>query len=341
MLAEEPVAGRNHVRPLVEARGLVKHFPLRKPLIARLLSRAGTRAIHAVDGVDLEVHPGETLSLVGESGCGKSTLGRTLVGLYAPTAGNVWFDGRPIWGPKAINRAELRRNAQIIFQNPYSSLNPRHTVREILGVALAKRGVPLALREAEILALLRRVGLNERHIDRYPHQFSGGQRQRIGVARALAMQPRFIVADEPLSSLDVSVQAQIINLLEELRSEYGLTYLFITHDLRVVRHISHRVAVMYLGKVVEIGPTREIFENPQHPYTQALLSAIPRINPARRRKRIILEGSVPMPIEPPAGCRFHTRCPVKRAKCERTEPGLVAVRGEGVDSHRVACHLLG
>ncbi|MEW6547663.1 MAG: ABC transporter ATP-binding protein [Bacillota bacterium] len=327
--------------PLVRTEGLTKHFPLRSTVLARLLAGARDRTVRAVDDVDLEVYPGETLGLVGESGCGKSTLGRTVVGLYRPTAGQVWFAGKPLWGRGSLNPRVLRREAQIIFQNPYSSLNPRHTVRQIIGVALAQRGVPLADREAETVALLRRVGLNERHIDQYPHQFSGGQRQRIGVARALAMHPRFVVADEPLSSLDVSVQAQIVNLLQELQAELGLAYLFIAHDLSVVFHVSHRVAVMYLGKVVETAPTGELFGNPLHPYTQALLSAIPSVERRHRRQRIILEGTVPTPIDPPSGCRFHTRCPYRQPGCETNVPPLVSVRGRGPASHQVACHLYG
>ncbi|MEW6298355.1 MAG: oligopeptide/dipeptide ABC transporter ATP-binding protein [Thermodesulfobacteriota bacterium] len=303
---------------------------LHETLLARYLAGAKDRTVKAVDGVSLDVYPGETLSLVGESGCGKSTLGRTIVGLYEPTSGHVMFDGRPISGPEAMPRASLRRQAQIIFQNPYSSLNPRHTVRQILGVALAARGVPAREREAETIALLRRVGLSADHIDRYPHQFSGGQRQRIGVARALAMHPKFVVADEPLSSLDVSVQAQIINLLQGLQEELGLAYLFITHDLRVVYHISHRVAVMYLGQVVEVAPTDELFENPLHPYTQALLSAIPSIERHRRRQRIMLDGTVPTPIDPPQGCRFHPRCPRRTDRCEVEAPELRQVSGIAV-----------
>lgn len=324
---------------LMRARGLTKHFPLRSTVLARLMAGARDRTVRAVDEVDLEVFPGETLGLVGESGCGKTTLGRTVVGLYPPTAGQVWFAGQPLWGPGSLSPRVLRREVQIIFQNPYSSLNPRHTVRQIIGVALAQRGVPLGEREAETVVLLRRVGLNERHIDQYPHQFSGGQRQRIGVARALAMRPRFVVADEPLSSLDVSVQAQIVNLLQELQADLGLAYLFIAHDLSVVFHVSHRVAVMYLGKVVEIAPTGELFAHPLHPYTQALLSAIPSVERTYRRQRIILQGTVPTPIDPPSGCRFHTRCPSRQPGCENEVPALVTVAGQDRTAHRVACHL--
>jgi oligopeptide/dipeptide ABC transporter ATP-binding protein len=315
-----------HNKPLVATDNLKKHFPIEESLLARYLAGAGNRIVRAVDGVSIEILPGETLGLVGESGCGKSTLGRAIVGLYKPTEGNVRFQGKPLWGQGSIPKTALRRQAQIIFQNPYSSLNPRHTVRQIIGVALAARGVHPQDREAETVGLLRRVGLGEDHIDRYPHQFSGGQRQRIGVARALATNPEFVVADEPLSSLDVSVQAQIINLLQELQEEYGLTYLFITHDLRVAYHMSHRVAVMYLGQVVESADTDMLYENPLHPYTQALLSAIPSVDASRRASRILLEGTVPTPIDPPTGCRFHPRCRHRMPICEREAPNLVPVQ---------------
>lgn len=302
--------------PLVEARGIKKHFVLHRSLLTRLLTRTANPIVYAVDGVDLSIYPGETLGLVGESGCGKTTLGRVLVRLVEPTAGEMRFEGHRIDGDWIENkhngqlaRTPFYRVAQIIFQNPYASLNPRKTVREILAVPLAHRGVTAATeREAETIHLLRRVGLNERHIDSYPHQFSGGQRQRIGIARALAMQPRFVVADEPISSLDVSIQAQVVNLLQELQQEFHLTYLFITHDLSVVYHISTRVAVMYLGHIVETGATETLFQNPLHPYTQALLAAIPSVDKAARRERIILHGNVPSPINPPNGCHFHPRC---------------------------------
>ena len=266
-------------KPLVATDNLQKHFVIEESLLARYLAGAKNRVVKAVDGVSIEILPGETLGLVGESGCGKSTLGRTIVGLYEPTEGDVQFQGKSLFGDDSIPERDLRKQAQIIFQNPYSSLNPRHTVRQIIGVALALRGVPPHDREEETVSLLMRVGLSHDHIDRYPHQFSGGQRQRIGIARALATNPKFIVADEPLSSLDVSVQAQIINLLQELQEDYGLTYLFITHDLRVAYHMSHRIAVMYLGQVVEMAETDALYENPLHPYTQALLSAIPSVDP--------------------------------------------------------------
>ncbi|NLB74232.1 MAG: ABC transporter ATP-binding protein [Firmicutes bacterium] len=315
-----------HDKPLVATENLKKHFTIEESLLARYLAGAKDRVVRAVDGVSIEILPGETLGLVGESGCGKSTLGRAIVGLYEPTEGDVRFQGKPLWGQGSIPKTALRRQAQIIFQNPYSSLNPRHTVRQIIGVALAARGVHPQDREAETIGLLRRVGLGADHIDRYPHQFSGGQRQRIGVARALATNPKFIVADEPLSSLDVSVQAQIINLLQELQEEYGLTYLFITHDLRVAYHMSHRIAVMYLGQVVESADTDMLYKNPLHPYTQALLSAIPSVDASRRANRILLEGTVPTPIDPPKGCRFHPRCRHRMPVCEEEAPKLVPVQ---------------
>ena len=291
--------------------------------------------VRAVDGVSLDIYPGETLGLVGESGCGKSTLARAILRLCEPTAGQVHFEGKNIFHLSPQEMKEMRREMQIVFQDPYASLNPRRTVGQIIGLPLALQGVPQREIRERVKALLPKVGLQESHIDRFPHQFSGGQRQRIGIARALAVGPRFIVADEPVSSLDVSIRAQIIILLQQLQREMGLTYLFITHDLSVVNYVSDRIAVMYLGKIVELASTSAIFANPRHPYTQALLSAIPRVEGRRRRPRIILHGSVPSPMNPPSGCRFRTRC-FHHAKDDAclVEPPLVAID----DGHYVACH---
>ena len=329
--------------PLLIAEGIKKYFTHKPSLLERRLAGARVRVTKAVDGVSLTVGRGETLGLVGESGCGKTTLGRVIAGLYRPTEGAVFFDGETVnsagnpTGRDSASKNGPKRTPkmQMVFQNPYASLNPRHTVRQIIGVALAAKGVPLEDQEAETVRLLDRVGLRGDHLDQYPSQFSGGQRQRIAIARALAPDPSFIVADEPVSALDVSVQAQILNLLEDLQAEYGLAYLLISHDLAVVHHASHRIAVMYLGRIAEIGPTEEIFENPLHPYTQALLSAIPRIG-ASESRRIILKGSVANAVDPPPGCRFMPRCPLAESVCAEVTPEP----SQAPDSpdHLVWCH---
>ena len=328
--------------PLVEAREIVKYFVMKPGLLARALARTQDTVVRAVDGVSLKIWAGETVGLVGESGCGKTTFGRVVSRLYEPTSGEVLFKGwslRKGWPTLArdsgpLSKLGFYRVAQVIFQNPYSSLNPRKTVREIISVPLTSRGLKDIREQEEIIAaLLQRVGLSPRHLDQYPHQFSGGQRQRIGIARALAMRPQFIVADEPVSSLDVSIQAQVINLLEELQEEFHLTYLFIAHDLSLIHHISDRVAVMYLGHIVEEGPTDDLFAAPQHPYSQALLAAIPSADKAARRQRILLKGTVPSPINPPSGCRFHPRCFANIGSiCERQEPPFFQI-----SQQRVAC----
>ena len=324
------------MNPLLRLHDIHKHFPLPASLLAKLLAGQKDRLVHAVDGVSLDIMPKQTLGLVGESGSGKSTLGRVAIRLLEPTRGAVEFEGEDISGINGADLRRVKRQMQVIFQNPYSSLNPRKTVRQIVGAALEMRGVKEPDRqEGEITGLLGRVSLPPRFIDAYPHQLSGGQRQRISIIRALAVQPKLIVADEPVSALDVSVQAQIISLLEELRQEYQLTYLFIAHDLRVVKHISDQVAVMYLGKLVETGTSEDIFNDPRHPYTRALLSAIPRLYKRQgAHRRVILKGTVPSPLNPPSGCNFHTRCPEKlNGDCEGRQPPWSQIS----TTHKAAC----
>lgn len=319
-------------RALLRVKQLVKHFPVRGGLFSRTVDK-----VHAVDGVSFELEAGETLGVVGESGCGKSTTGRCILRLIEPTSGQVWFEDREV---TAMDRAALRaacRDMQIIFQDPFASLNPRMTVASIIGEALSihKLVDNSKAYEDRIVSLLETVGLNADHMRRFPHEFSGGQRQRIGIARALAVSPKLIVCDEPVSALDVSIQAQVINLLEDLQETFGLTYLFIAHDLSVVEHISNRVAVMYLGRIVEIAPARALYTDPKHPYTEALLSAVPIPDPSIKRKRIVLTGDVPNPINPPQGCHFHPRCPKAMDHCRTQAPQLKDLGG----AHWAACHL--
>ena len=318
---------------LLEIRDLRKHFPVGEALFSR-----NKGVLKAVDGVNLSVQEGETLGLVGESGCGKSTLGRTILRLIEPTSGEILFQGKNVLAMSQRELRNMRREMQIIFQDPYASLNPRMRVGDIVGEGLAihKLAKGRAKRD-RVMELLRQVGLREDHYDRYPHEFSGGQRQRIGIARALAVNPKFIVCDEPVSSLDVSIQAQIINLLQELQERLHLTYLFISHDLRVVEHISHRVAIMYLGKVVEIAKSDTIYRDAKHPYTRALLSSVPMPDMDRKKERVLLEGDVPSPVNPPSGCTFHPRCAYREAICDQTEPPL----DFDSESHGVACHVFG
>jgi len=322
----------NGSEQLLVVKNLVKHFPVRGGFLQRIQGW-----VQAVDDVSFTVNEGETLSLVGESGCGKTTVGRSILRLIEPTSGSVTFEGTDLLSLSQGELKEYRRNIQIIFQDPYSSLDPRKTIEESVAEGLKIHGVGTAKKRHEmVLDMLEQVGLEDYHAQRYPHQFSGGQRQRVGIARALSLRPKFVVADEPVSALDVSIQAQVLNLLRELQSKLGLTYLFIAHNLSVVEHISDRVAVMYLGKIVEIAPTKELFGNPLHPYTQALLSAVPVPDPRRRKERIILEGDVPSPLNPPSGCRFHPRCPQRMDEiCPLQQPTML----EHNPGHWVSCWL--
>ena len=318
--------------PILEVSNLAKFFPIQSQGIFSKVKGDNK----AVNGISFTLNAGETLGLVGESGCGKSTAGRTILKLYEPTSGTIKFEGEDITHYSAAKMKPLRTQMQMIFQDPYSSLNPRHTIGSIIAASYEiqkitpENGVKRAVQE-----LMERVGLNPEHYNRYPHEFSGGQRQRIGIARALALKPKFIVCDEPVSALDVSIQAQVINLLDDLRDDFGLSYLFIAHDLSVVQHISQRVAVMYLGKIMELAPTAELYKNPHHPYTKALLSAIPIPDPIleRKREQIILSGDIPNPVNPPTGCVFNTRCWKAQDKCRTTEPAIMQI-----GASQVACH---
>ncbi len=317
---------------LLQVHDLKVHFPVQHGLFSRVKAH-----VKAVDGISFSLAPGETLGLVGESGCGKTTLGRAVIRLIEPTSGSVHFNGEDITKLDGAELRSRRRGFQMIFQDPFGSLNPRMTVEQIIGEALDIHGLATGAgeRQKRITELLDSVGLSANHAQRYPHEFSGGQRQRIGIARALAVEPKLIVCDEPVSALDVSVQAQIINLLQDLQRERGIAYLFVAHDLAVVEHISHRVMVMYLGQVAELADAKAIVREPKHPYTQALISAVPVVDPASKRQRIMLPGDVPSPIHPPSGCPFHTRCPVAEARCRMEKPVLREV-GPG---HFAACHL--
>lgn len=322
----------NQGEPLLSVRSLKKYFPIRRGVLSRVAAY-----VKAVDDISFDINKGETFGLVGESGCGKTTAGRAILRLVEPDAGTIRFDGMNLLDLGKQELRRTRRDMQIIFQDPYASLNPRMTIRTIVGEPFAIHGLAAVLEREHLVAeLLKTVGLDPAMMNRYPHEFSGGQRQRIGIARALALKPKLIVADEPVSALDVSIQAQIINLLADLQQQFGLAYLFISHAIPVIEHISTRIGVMYLGKLVEVGTSAQICLAPKHPYTQALLSAVPIPDPAAKKQRIVLRGDVPTPINPPSGCRFHTRCPIAVDRCKEEEPPLRPI-GEGRD---VSCHLV-
>jgi oligopeptide/dipeptide ABC transporter ATP-binding protein len=321
--------------PLLRARDIVRHFPVRRGLLQRVAGQ-----VRAVDRIDLDIFPGETLGVVGESGCGKSTLGRVLAGLLPATSGELSFDGKNMAAQGGAELTRRRRDMQFIFQDPTSSLDPRMTVRDIVAEGLDAQGIARGPdREKLVRDIIDRVGLQHDALPRYPHEFSGGQRQRIGIARALVLRPKLVVADEPVSALDVSVQSQVLNLLVELKRELQLTYVFVAHNLAVVSYISDRIAVMYLGRIVEIGEAASLYRNPRHPYTKALLSAMPQPVPGSRPERIVLRGDVPSPINPPSGCRFRTRCPIAREMCANREPSLERKANEASE-HLVACHFV-
>ncbi len=324
-------SGNGAQTPVLEVEGLKKHFPIKKGLLSRT---AGM--VYAVDGVSFHIGEGETLGLVGESGCGKSTVGRTVLRLIDPTAGTIRLGGRDVTHLGKSDMRPVRREMQIIFQDPYSSLNPRMSAGDIVGELLRVHDLGTAAERRDwVAALFERVGLSRAQMNSFPHEFSGGQRQRIGIARALALNPKLIIGDEPVSALDVSIQAQVINLLMDLQQEFRLSYLFVAHDLAVVEHISHRIAVMYLGRIVEYTDKRTLFTDPQHPYTEALLSAVPIPDPRLRRKKMVLQGDVPSPVNPPSGCHFHTRCPYAEERCRVESPALREIAPD----HQVACHL--